>query len=1094
MQGGGQGGRDGGDPGGRGGGDPRVRGGATRGPLRPIAKITRPAAEGAVRRERLFRRLDQAGDRPLTWISGPAGSGKTVLAGSYVEDRKLTCIWYQVDPGDSDLAGFFYYLSLAGEGAVPAGGDPLPLLTPEYLPNVPEFSRRFFEALFARLSPPAVLVFDNLDEVPADAGLHRALLAGLARLPARVRLILVSRAGPPPPYARALASREITLLGWEDLRLTPGEFREIARIEALGAHQERVLQTLYRRMDGWAAGLQLVLEGVSRHDIDLAGNADFTPNEIFEYFAHEVFQRLDEGVRSFLTRTAFLPAVTPAMARSLTGHPRAGRILAHLHRNNHFTERRGQLPPVYQYHPLFREFLLEQARTSLTPAETAGIQRAAAGLLAEAGHGDEAAGLLRDAADWGALSALILDSAPTLVDQGRHLTLQEWIEHLPRRVREGSPWLLYWSGVSLLPFEPARARSRFEHALGAFEALEHGPGELLAWSGVVDSIVWGFKGFEPLDEWAERFETRTKRHWPPGDPAIASRVTASMLYTIAMRQPRHPDRESWIARGLALVDQASLKVQVLTPIVSVHIFGGDLVRAGQLLMRFEALERSGGLTPVDRISLRNLTTFWSWLSARFEKARREGKAGLELARRLGVHLLDFFLLGNTAAGALGAGDLAAARELLGRMADSIGGTSAWERGLYHLLSAWEALLRRDGGAAAPHARALLDCATRAGMPWSMGPSHLTAAHVAHAQGDEAGALRHLQAAARWAEATGSHLDALGWRLAMAELLLGRGEEEAALEPLRQGLEIGRRHGHLNWWLFRPEAVARLCVKALEKGIEVPYVQELVRRRGLVPERPPLEVEGWPWPLRVYTLGRFEIVRDGEPVRFAGKAQRRPLGLLKALIAFGGRNVSEARIADALWADAECDMALGSCSSALHRLRRLLGCTEAIRRREGRLTLDARRCWVDSWAFERAMGRAEAAWAADSGERDRAAGLAAKALSLYTGSFLAQDLDAPWAMERRERLRSRFRRGVERLCRDLEAAGRWEEAAEHYERALGMEPLVEAFYRGLVDCYRELGRTAEALETCCRCREVLASRLGIAPSPRTEAAFRRLGSR
>ena len=55
-----------------------------------------------------------------------------------------------------------------------------------------------------------------------------------------------------------------------------------------------------------------------------------------------------------------------------------------------------------------------------------------------------------------------------------------------------------------------------------------------------------------------------------------------------------------------------------------------------------------------------------------------------------------------------------------------------------------------------------------------------------------------------------------------------------------------------------------------------YVRGLVAKRGLVPESPPVEAEAWPWPIKILTLGRFEVLRDGEPVRFARKVQRAPV--------------------------------------------------------------------------------------------------------------------------------------------------------------------------------------------------------------------------
>ena len=48
-------------------------------------------------------------------------------------------------------------------------------------------------------------------------------------------------------------------------------------------------------------------------------------------------------------------------------------------------------------------------------------------------------------------------------------------------------------------------------------------------------------------------------------------------------------------------------------------------------------------------------------------------------------------------------------------------------------------------------------------------------------------------------------------------------------------------------------------------------------------------------LRVYTLGRFTIVNNGQPMRYGRKSPARPLQLLKALIATGGRQVGASHL-------------------------------------------------------------------------------------------------------------------------------------------------------------------------------------------------------
>ena len=55
--------------------------------------------------------------------------------------------------------------------------------------------------------------------------------------------------------------------------------------------------------------------------------------------------------------------------------------------------------PVYQYHPLFRDFLLSRMESLFRPDEITSIRRKAALILEESGRVEEAAALFRDAGD-----------------------------------------------------------------------------------------------------------------------------------------------------------------------------------------------------------------------------------------------------------------------------------------------------------------------------------------------------------------------------------------------------------------------------------------------------------------------------------------------------------------------------------------------------------------------------------------------------------------------------------------------------------------------------------------------------------------------
>ena len=181
--------------------------------------------------------------------------------------------------------------------------------------------------------------------------------------------------------------------------------------------------------------------------------------------------------------------------------------------------------------------------------------------------------------------------------------------------------------------------------------------------------------------------------------------------------------------------------------------------------------------------------------------------------------------------------------------------------------------------------------------------------------------------------------------------------------------------------------------------------------------PPTPVESWPWPIRIYTLGRFEVQRHGQPLEFSRKAPKKTLALLKVIIANGGRGVREQRLLDTFWSDEEGDVAARSFTAALHRLRTLLGDNDAIIQQGGTLSLNMSRVWVDALALDELLS-------------DAAPVSAERLLALYRGSFLKEDEGEPWSVTTRERLRSRFIHalGVATAGLEREAGTNWRSSA------------------------------------------------------------------
>jgi DNA-binding SARP family transcriptional activator len=273
---------------------------------------------------------------------------------------------------------------------------------------------------------------------------------------------------------------------------------------------------------------------------------------------------------------------------------------------------------------------------------------------------------------------------------------------------------------------------------------------------------------------------------------------------------------------------------------------------------------------------------------------------------------------------------------------------------------------------------------------------------------------------------------------------------------------------------------RLLCHALEEGIEVEYVKHMIRARGLSPDTP--DIEQWPWPIKLYLLGRLSVVIDNAPLKTSGKAQAKPLELLKALVACGGREVASATLAARLWPDIDGDAAQNALDTTLHRLRKLLKHEDAIVVHQAKLSLNPSKVWVDVWAFERVATRLEQEGTSRVEE-------VAKFFRLYVGNILPQDTDAPWLLPLRERLRSKFLRQVLKLGCDWEERGDWTRAADAYRHGLEVDNLSEELYRRLMQCELKRNQAAAALEAYRRCRHMLSIVLGIKPSAETEAAYR-----
>ena len=1065
-----------------------------------LAKTTRPSLAGIIPRQRLFRRLDETlGGGSVVWLTGPPGCGKTTLAASYLEQRRTASLWYQLDEGDTDVASFFYHLSRALTPAGKAKTAPLPRLTPEYHAGLPAFTRRYFQVLFERLGSSFAVVFDGYHEIPVQSALHEVMRIALAAVPPGGSALVISRADPPPGMARLRANRAMEVIGWREIRLTQEESDALAARRGRQLGREALLE-LYDKTQGWAAGLILMLEQASAHEAPAASPDLSDPGLVFDYLAGEVFQKTDARTRELMLATAYLPHMTAAMAERLADVGDAGAVLSELHRNNYFFALKQARPqPVYQCHPLMREFLQTRVNETLDREQRALLRRRSAQLLVEEDQLVEAAALLREIGDWQAIVAIVETHAAGMVARGMGETLAQWVDSLPKETQQRHPWTLYWLAASRVSISPRESRHLYEQAYELFRARGQMEGALYACSGAMDAILYEVDDFSLLDRWIADANAILRDHpgllTGPLEPRLASSLIASMI----VRQPHHPDIERWVERGHAASMQQSdpdLRLAVEQRVALGIMWAGHYPKAWQVIQGMHAVAERNPVSPFQLGMLKLTEATFYMLTAQGDAALESVKAGLEIERSVGVHVLTRQLLAYGAGAALASGNAAEAEKLLDQSAALPGTRGRFDACLHHLFSTWLALLKRDGVRAAQQHRLALTAAIELGSPHFEALCRMAAAHALHEGGETRNALAHFQQVYDIARGIRNHLLEYTGLLMYAYVALESGRRpRSGLRALRLALEIGKPRNYLSFLLWRPDMLARLCSHALEAGIEPEFVARIIRARGLALDSSRMGVSDWPWPFRITTLGRFQLVRNGEPVTFGAKAQKRPLDLLRVLIAHGGREVGEERITEAMWPRIDGDSAHRSFTTTLHRLRKLLGEDRAIVLSEGKLSLDGRYVWLDTWAFEQVTARIEQMLRRSRDPLDREAfdSLCDRALALYGGAFLAHEADEPWALPMRERQRHRFVRVMAEVSRYLQQAGQPERAVDLLERALEADGVAEGLYRHLMLCYVKLGRGAEAAETYQRCRRTLAAALKAEPAAETRALYEKLAA-
>ena len=400
-----------------------------------------------VRRRRLVESL-LGETAPLVVVSAPAGSGKSLAIGQWLEVDERASAWLQLDAGDNDPVTLLQYVARALLRLAPL--DPI-VLTWLSLPE-PPVAKVVVPALVkaASAAPPFVLVLDDA-HVLHDRRCWQLLGVLADGLSAGSCLVVSGRVDPALPLHRLRVQDQLAVRRLPQLAFDRAEVADLLALRDVRC-EEAVADALLEATEGWPAGVYLAVLAWKAGDCRPETIPSGDRREIADYLASEVLADQPDELIAFLTRTSIVPRLCPPLCAALTGRPDSARILEEVEHDNLFLIPLDDGREWYRYHHLFGELLraeLRRREPRLVPAlhRRAAEWFAGQELVPEALHHWLSAGEVERAGD------LVAASWWPYYRSGRVWAARRWLEgftgdQIRERVslRTAAAWLLALTG------------------------------------------------------------------------------------------------------------------------------------------------------------------------------------------------------------------------------------------------------------------------------------------------------------------------------------------------------------------------------------------------------------------------------------------------------------------------------------------------------------------------------------------------------------------------------------------------------------------------------------------------------------------------
>ncbi len=1024
-----------------------------------------------LRRQRLLDFLYENIHRKLNLICATAGYGKSSLVIDFVHDTDYPVAWCRLIEADSDLAQLANSLATALQVAFPDMPSTLPQVAAQRGITPDELAAAWVHEIESSTTDYFILVLDDFHLIQDSLPIMRFFDVLLASLPEQAHLLIAGRVIPPLHFTTLAARQEIAGLSEEHLRFTPDEVQQLIslrnglRLSAAEAEQ------LIAGTEGWITGILLTTHLMWQALMSNLIRVHQSENPLYDYLADEVFNQQPAALQTFLLESAVLPEIEAGQCDTILDRVDSAQLLHQVEASRLFISVVGDEDFVYQYHHLFRNFLLAKLGQQ-DPARLKELQRRTGEWYA-ANDMPEAAVTFYLLADQPMLAIKVVEqNARAMFSTGRHATLQRWSEQLAANAHD-VPWLhLFLASAKLDAGYLVEAEQSLTLAAEGFHQHANRDGTvdaellrglLLYRRGEYDralaqvrSSIGQARAQQRLAPLAQALRYAGLSHFALGQ--LKEAEDALQQAAQLLRPSAHQYDLAWTLNDLAMVLSAQ----------------GEAVRATQAQQQALTIWRERSAPGPLALALNNVG--WQMhMLGQHRSALTVYDEALDWARRAGSLEWEATILAGQADVWVDLGERVLAQDLYrqalakAEQINALALIAYLYRGLAYLdyldqnyLGALEWLRRaKETSPQSP----LVDVAVLSGLIWiDMG---------------------HLADGRTILETACGDLERSGSLPLLAQALLFRayaefrsGEIELAALSLIQAFTTAEQVGHDQMLVSEATNVRDMLMAVSTRTDIGSRVTTLLARAEAM--RTAL---AYPGPTRagsptapvfqVFALGAGRVFKEGTEVSKTEWISQRTRELFFFLL--DRSPVTRNEVLETFWPEKPLARAVANLYQTLYRLRRVMGCDV--------VTLEEQECrLIPDFAFEYDVTRFEkqARLALSIPATDlQQLGQLAAAAQLCTGEYLA-DLSTDWTLARRTALNELQVKVLQEYAAALMRVTRYTEARDILVKALELEPFEDHLHEQMLVCLARLGRRHEVVDYYRRYREILRVELGLDP--------------